>query len=130
MKTRIVCAGTFDKLHTGHLEFFKQSKKLEDNTKLIVIVARDKNSEDKKGKPTTNSEETRLKRIKELEIVDEAVLGYENDLIGRVISLKPDIMALGHDQWAKEEWLEDQFKNRNLNIKIVRMPKFKKNYLD
>jgi len=45
MKTRIVCAGTFDVLHTGHIEYLKSAKALVGDVDLIVIVARDSNSE-------------------------------------------------------------------------------------
>ena len=35
----VMCAGTFDIVHPGHLYFFSEAKKLGD--KLIVVVARD-----------------------------------------------------------------------------------------
>jgi len=127
MKKRIICAGTFDLLHTGHIQYLKRAKALAGNLELIVIVARDDTSEKIKGKKTVNSEEIRLKRIKDLDFVDEAVLGYGGGrVIDRVISLKPDIVALGHDQWAKEDWLHNELIKKGFDVKIVRMPKFEK----
>lgn len=127
MTTRILCSGTFDKLHEGHKEYFRQSKALAKDAELTVIVARDSNSKRIKGKPTINSEELRLKGISELEVVDQAVLGYEGErVIERVISLKPDIIALGHDQWAKEDWLKEELEKEGHIPKIVRMPKYNK----
>ena len=125
--TRILCAGTFDKIHTGHIEYFEKAKKLAEDPYLIIIVARDDNSERIKKKKTINNQKTRLEKVKALNIADEVVLGYEKGkIINRIVNLKPDIVALGYDQWAEEEWLSEELKKRNLNVKIVRMPEFKK----
>ncbi len=128
MKQRIVCSGTFDTIHKGHIEYLRASKALRENSELIVIVARDKNSALIKGKETINKEDVRLEKIKALDFVDEAVLGFKDKskIIDRVVSLKPDVLALGHDQWAKEEWLKEEFSKRNLEIDIVRMQRFDK----
>ncbi|MBT3866266.1 FAD synthase [Candidatus Woesearchaeota archaeon] len=130
MKTRIICAGTFDLLHTGHIKYLKEAKKLAKNSELIVIVARDDNSKRIKKKQTVHDENIRLKLISDLDFVDQAVLGFKSGkIIDRVVSLNPDIIALGHDQWAKEEWLNNELKKQCLNVKIVRMKKFPKKYL-
>jgi len=122
MKTRILCTGTFDKLHTGHISYLKTAKNLKENSELFVIVARDKTSKDIKHKTPKNNEKTRLRRIQLLPFVDKAVLGYEKErILERVKSLKPDIIALGYDQWAREDWLKEKLK-----IKVVRIRKFKK----
>jgi len=131
MKKRIVCAGTFDILHTGHISYFRAAKALVEEAELIVIVARDKNSEKIKGKKSVNGERFRLKKIRDLDFVDKVVLGYEESsrIIDRVVSLKPDIIALGYDQWAKEDWLHDELIKKGLDVKIVRMPEFEKRIL-
>jgi len=127
MVKRIVCAGTFDILHTGHVSYLKAAKALASDSELIVIVARDKNSEKIKGKKTVNKEELRLKRVRDFDFVDRAVLGFgETRIIERVTSLKPDIFVLGHDQWAKKDWLRKELKNRGFDVEIVRMGKFER----
>ena len=126
MKQIIVCSGTFDILHNGHIKYLKAAKALRENLELVVIVARDINSARIKGKETINNEKIRLQKIKALDFVDKAVLGFKDKsmVIDRVVSLKPNILALGHDQWAKEDWLKEEFAKRNFNVEIVRMPKF------
>ena len=42
-RTKIMIFGTFDGLHKGHLNFFKQAKNFIQNSFLIVSIARDKN---------------------------------------------------------------------------------------
>ncbi len=131
MKPRIICSGTFDILHICHIQYLKKAKSLADNAKLIVIVSRDSNSEKIKKKKTIHSEQERLKKIQSLDIVDEAVLGFEGDnFIERIVSLQPDIIALGHDQWAKEEWLKEELQKQGLKVKIVRMLKFEREFLE
>ena len=71
--TTVICFGTFDHLHQGHLNYFLQAKELGDY--LIVVVARDKNT----NKETTYNENQRLKEVKQQQIVDEAVLGDLED---------------------------------------------------
>jgi len=128
---RIVCAGTFDRLHTGHLEYFRKAKALSLKPWLIVIVARDANSERIKGKKTVNDEKSRLKRVRELGIADEVVLGFPGDfVIDRIVSLKPDVIALGFDQWVREDWLSRELEDRGMKVKIVRMSEFEKRFFD
>ena len=62
---KIVCvSGYFDPIHVGHLEYFKNSKKLGD--KLLVIVNNDEQATLKKGKPFMPVDE-RIILINELE---------------------------------------------------------------
>ena len=72
MKT-VMCAGTFDIIHPGHLYFFSEAKKYGD--RLIVVVARDDTSTKFKGKEPKHNERERLEAVRTLEIVDKAVLG-------------------------------------------------------
>jgi FAD synthetase len=131
MATRILCSGTFDRLHTGHVGYMKAAKALASDAELIVIVARDKTSKRIKDKIPKNDEKTRLSRVRRFDFVDKAVLGFLGDkAIKRVVSLSPDILALGHDQWAKEEWLAKELGKSGVNCKIVRMPKFEKRFLN
>ena len=86
--------GTFDVLHPGHLNYFKQALKFGDF--LIVVVARDKNVLKLKGKKPKNNEKIRLKRIKKM--VDKAVLGYVSDRFKIVEKEKPAVICFGYDQ--------------------------------
>ena len=130
MTTRILCAGTFDIVHTGHVAYLKAAKALAQDAELIVIVARDINSNSIKKKPTINNEQSRLSKIKSLDFVNQAVLGKEKSrMLDTVVELHPDIIALGHDQWPNEQKLKEDLKQKGLNVKIVRMPKFEKKQL-
>ena len=121
--TTIICTGTFDMLHAGHLHYFEQAKLL--GSKLIVIVARDKNVEAERGKLPLMNENDRLKLIQNLKIVDKAVLGNENDKLKTVEELKPDIICLCYDQKVDEHALKHELMKRHINTQIVRISSYK-----
>ncbi len=112
--------GTFDILHPGHLDYFKQARKLGDY--LIVVVARDKTSEKIKGKKPKNKEKIRLKRIKKLEMVDKAVLGYVADMFKVIKKEKPAVVCFGYDQKVEKGLVK---KIKKAKIKIKRLKGYK-----
>tara|TARA_Y100000310_G_C20587580_1_gene766267 strand:+ start:407 stop:805 length:399 start_codon:yes stop_codon:yes gene_type:complete len=122
MKT-VMCAGTFDILHKGHLFYLKESKKQGDN--LVVIIARDLNVEKIKDKKPINNEQDRLETIKALEFIDKAILGNKGNIFNIIEEIKPDIICLGYDQKIDEKDLKEELKNRKLNTKIIRIKSFK-----
>jgi len=118
---KIMATGTFDLLHMGHIYYLKEAKKLGD--KLVVVVARDSTVRKLKHEPVT-PEEMRIGIVRELKMVDEAVLGYEDDMYAVVKEIKPDIIALGYDQIHDEKKIENELKKRNLDAQVVRLPKY------
>ena len=70
----VLVTGGFDPLHKGHIEYFKEAKKLGD--KLIVGVNSDEWLTRKKGRPFMPFED-RCAIIKELSIVDK-VIGFDD----------------------------------------------------
>ena len=116
-----MATGTFDLLHMGHIYYLKEAKKLGDV--LIVVVARDSTVRKLKHEPV-NPEDIRLDLIKEVKVVDEAYLGYEDDMYAIVEEIKPDIIALGYDQIHDENVIRRELKKRNLNSKVVRLSEY------
>ncbi len=117
MKT-IMCFGTFDLLHPGHLSYLQQAKQQGDH--LIVVVARDKTKE-KEGKKTLFSEQERLGLVKSLAIVDEAILGHEGNLFKIVQEKNPQIICLGYDHKVKKNFLRQKLSQLGITSKIMRM---------
>ncbi len=118
---KVMATGTFDLLHMGHIYYLKEAKKLGD--RLVVVVARDSTVRKLKHEPIT-PEEMRLDLIKELKIVDEAVLGHKDDMYATVKEIKPDIIALGYDQVHDEKKIEQELKSRKMVARVVRLPKY------
>ncbi len=119
-KKRIVCAGTFDHFHPGHIDFLKQAKVLGDE--LVVIVARDENVKRIKGMMPEHNESQRKESVEKTGIPDKAILGYTDKDIFKILEdLKPDIIALGYDQRVSEERINERLPK----CKIVRLKPFK-----
>src|SRR3989344_1124916 len=121
MKT-VMCFGTFDLLHLGHLNYFQQAKKHGDY--LIVIIARDKTKQMQK-KEIIFSEKERLELVKNLQIVDEAVLGYPDNHFRVIEENKPDVIFLGYDHKVDEKELAKKLQKLGLKPKILRAKPFK-----
>ncbi|MBU0536431.1 MAG: adenylyltransferase/cytidyltransferase family protein [Nanoarchaeota archaeon] len=114
IKTAVVF-GTFDIIHEGHLNFFKQAKKAAGSgSRLVVVVARDSNVIKEKGRPA-HDEKTRLSAVKKLDIVDEAMLGSEIIDFSIINSIRPDIIALGYDQ-ALPQGFDTYIKDKKINV--------------
>jgi len=114
---KVLATGTFEILHPGHLTYLKKAKELGDE--LIVIVARDKMIKHKR-KPVV-PEKQRLEMVQALKIVDKAILGSEKDIFEPVQKIKPDIIALGHDQRFDEDALTEELRKRGLMAEVVRI---------
>jgi FAD synthetase len=108
MKKRVVCAGTFDYLHPGHLDFLRQAKSFGDE--LVVIVARDETVRRIKGFLPTHPDVERKRGIEASGIPDMVVLGNtEGDIFDILTELKPEVLALGYDQRVSEEAISARF---------------------
>jgi FAD synthetase len=119
MIKRVVCAGTFDHLHKGHINFLRQAKGLGDE--LIVIVARDETVKRIKGFLPTHSEEIRKRNVEKTGIPDKVILGnLDTDLFKILEELAPDIIALGYDQRVSEQDIMKRFPK----CKIVRLSSY------
>ncbi|MBI2656933.1 FAD synthase [Candidatus Woesearchaeota archaeon] len=118
MKT-VMCAGTFDTIHPGHLFYLSEAKKYGD--KLIVVVARDGTSEKFKGKKPFHNEKERLEAVRMLNIVDEAVLGRQGNIFDIIKEIKPDVICLGYDQNVQKQQLEDELKKRGIKADVIRV---------
>lgn len=131
-KKVVLASGTFDLLHLGHVRFLEEAKKAGGkNAELIVIVARDSTVKARKGKKPIMPEDQRRALVESLKVVDEAILGWEDFSIDKVIEkLKPDVIAVGHDQDGIENEVLKATKEKDVAIEVVRIGRFGKRELD
>ncbi|MEM0016859.1 MAG: adenylyltransferase/cytidyltransferase family protein [Candidatus Korarchaeum sp.] len=124
MGRKVVVAGTFDILHEGHIKMLWEAKSLAgEDGELIVIVARDENVRRFKKRDPVLDESARAYIVKNLKPVDRVVIG-ERDPLDSIMKLRPDVIALGYDQWADEGWLKEELGRRGLRVEVVRLPRF------
>lgn len=116
--------GTFDGLHEGHLNFFKQAK--EHGDFLIAVAGRDVNIKKIKGRFPKKRDRERLSELQKCKLVDKAVLGYEDDSYKTIETLEPDVICLGYDQKSFSLNLKKELKKRGLlAVEIYRMKPYK-----
>ena len=116
--------GTFDGLHPGHLDFFKQARKLAGKTLqpfLIVSIARDKNVKRIKGELPLLDEKKRMALVKNSHLIDKVVLSGLRNHIPHILKENPDIIALGYDQ---RDYIQNLKKDLR-NVKITRLKSYK-----
>lgn len=120
--TRIMVFGTFDMLHEGHLDLFRQARALASAPRLIVSVARDRSVARIKGAAPRRSEAERLELVRACPLVDETVLGDESGYIEHIKRAAPHILALGYDQAGEYvEHLERDLAAAGIAARIVRL---------
>jgi len=133
LKRRIVLAtGAFDLLHYGHLSFLQEAKRAGGrNARLVVIVARDRTVEARKGKKPVVPEDQRRALIEALKPVDDAILGFEDMNYEAVIEkLKPSIIAIGYDQDDIKKSVEDLTRRKRMKIRIFQAKRFAVDEID
>lgn len=116
--SRVMVFGTFDGLHPGHLNFFKQAKSY--GSDLIIVIARDKNVVSIKGHLPKYSEKERLLAVKKLfKNIDyvTVLLGQVKNPYAIIEKHKPKIICLGYDQAG----FADNLKNEYPVIKVIRL---------
>lgn len=126
MSKRVLIFGTFDGFHHGHQFVVDEAAKK--GTELVVAVARDTHVRTLKNKEPRNSEQARLTRVRENPHVSRALLSDE--VLGSyqiLDDVQPDVIALGFDQLALKEDLEQWMKQHNRNFLIEMLPHYEPN---
>ena len=122
---RVLVFGTFDGLHLGHESFLKQAREL--GNELHVIVARDETVTKVKGKEPELKELDRLHLLQNNISVTEAHLGNLDDKYKLIGKIKPNVIALGYDQFVFTYRLHKVLIDFRLNAEIVRLDPYKPN---
>ncbi len=115
----VMAFGTFDLFHAGHENYLRQAKELGDY--LIVIIARDETVQKIKGRAPSHNERQRLKNVKISEIADKVVLGYKGDKHKVLRKFRPNVIALGYDQFVFTQRLEKTLIDLKLGAEVVRL---------
>jgi len=132
MTTTVLTSGAFDLIHYGHIRLLEEAKRLGGpDARLVVIVARDQTVKKRKGRKPVFPEDQRRALVEALKMVDEALLGYEDlDMASVIEKIKPDIIAVGHDQEDIEKQVRRVVEEKGLNLRIIKIRKFGKSDLN
>lgn len=125
-KETVMVFGAFDGVHSGHLYYLQEAKKL---GSLIVAIARDCSPWHYKV-AFKLPEEERLKTVEMLGIAEKVVLGSETDPLERIKELKPSVVAITPYHQVTKNNLEKIFKEHKINTKVVLIPIYRKGLYD
>ncbi len=137
MQTKVLVFGTFDGLHEGHKDFFRQALrqaqgKLNEKPYLVAVIGRDSTIVKTKGRLPKYGEQERLKVVQDSGLVNEARLGNEAPPGGKldpykvVEEVNPDIICLGYDQTFFADKLAEELPKRGLEkVKVERLKAYK-----
>lgn len=123
--TTVLVFGTFDPLHEGHREFFRQAKALGD--RLVVGVARDVAIRSQKKREPYESESLRQQAVAQAPEVDQAVLGNTDPTQYQLLREQTyDVIALGYDQPPEEAEVRRLLQGLGKSqVKVVRLHAYK-----
>ena len=117
--------GTFDYLHAGHENMFKQARKLGDE--IITVIARDKTVKKIKGCLSDHNEKERKANLEETGWSNKVIFGNQKDKMQVIKDYRPDVIALGYDQFAFTYQLEKLLIDIKLDAEIIRLEPFQPN---
>ena len=113
-------AGVYDLFHVGHLNLFKNAKRLCD--KLIVGVSTDKLVMSYKGKRAMIPFEDRIEIVRSCKYVDAAVPQYDMDKLAACKKLKADVLFVGDDWHGTNKWRDYEAQFAACGIRIIYFP--------
>jgi glycerol-3-phosphate cytidylyltransferase len=119
----VFTAGTFDLVHSGHVNFLRQCAEFGDVT---LVLNTDEFIERYKGKPPVMSYSERFEVLSEFRSVKNIFPNWANENCAAVVDdLRPDIIAVGSD-WARKDYYKqmsfDQDWLDERNIKLLYIP--------
>ena len=115
----VLAGGVFDIIHPGHINTLNAAKKLGDV--LVVVVATDKTAVKMKKREPLHNAQLRQELVSSLNMVDLCIIGDEEDIFKTVDLVKPQIIALGHDQTHQEKFITEGCKKINLDVEVARL---------
>jgi FAD synthetase len=115
----VFIGGGFELIHYGHVYTISKARGLGDV--LVVSVARDSTIRKRKKREPLINEEDRVRLLSSLREVDAAILGVEGDIYVTLEKVKPDIVALGYDQYHMEKEVRREATRRGMKLKVVRL---------
>lgn len=126
MTVTVLASGVFDLLHYGHIRFLEEAKRQAGpDSRLVVIIARDSTVTKLKGRRPVIPEDQRRALVEALEVVYEALLGYEEmDLEAVIERINPDVIAVGYDQDEIERLTRRIVEEKGLKLRVVRIGRF------
>jgi len=93
-KTVVLCHGTFDLMHTGHIRYLQRAK--QEGDVLMVTITGDAYVNKGPGRPVFN-EQLRAENLAALACVDFVAINHEVTAVELLHEIQPNVYAKGSD---------------------------------
>jgi cytidyltransferase-like protein len=103
MVQKVFVSGSFDMLHSGHIEFFREAAQYGD---LYVALGSDKTIFELKGRSTVNTEQERLFMVKAVSFVKDVFISRGSGILdfeAELREMKPDYFIVNADGHTSEK---------------------------
>lgn len=114
---KVLVFGTFDNLHPGHIHFLTEAKRFGE---LYISVSSDESAIQRKGKNPIHNVAQRIEALQNLGIATEVSEGDKTlNSWTDLKRIKPNIIALGFDQYGLKTALADIQAEFGFDIKVI-----------
>lgn len=116
-------SGVYDLFHAGHLNIFKNAKKLCDY--LVVAVSTDDVVKNNKNKEPIIPFKERLEIVSSIKFVDEAVPQTDYSIEGKINAVKQfnvDVVFVGSDWKGTEKWNLIEKRLKEIGCDVIYLP--------
>lgn len=96
----VLCHGTFDLMHTGHIRYLQRARK--EGDVLLVTLTADEYVNKGPGRPVFN-EQLRAENLAALECVDLVAINYAVTAVDALHKIRPDIYAKGSEYRSHDD---------------------------
>jgi len=124
---RVYTGGTFDLFHVGHVRLLERCREISgESGTVIVSLNTDEFIEQYKGKPPIISYQDRAEILLSCKYVDQVIWNSGGaDSKPAILSVKPDVIAIGSD-WARKDYYKQMDFTQDwldkLNISLIYIP--------
>jgi len=119
----IYTQGSFDLIHSGHLNLLKKCRKLAGKQgKVIIAILSDKAYEKYRGHKLAKTFFERSKVMEAIEYVDLVIESDNRNTIKEIKKYKVDLVIVGTDWVGKDLYKQYQMKPRELDPLLVYVP--------
>lgn len=115
----VMLGGAFEIIHPGHIVALTEARQL-GNT-VVVVVATDENVQKNKGRPPVTNQALRVGLVSSLRQVDLALPGNKGSIYEILLTIRPDIVALGYDQHHSADVIVKEAARRGVQITAARL---------
>lgn len=114
--------GSFDILHSGHINLLKKCRKLAGDGKVVVSLLSDESYEKYRKYPPAKQFKDRKALLESIIYVDEVIEGDNRKTSKEIKKIKPDLVVVGSDWASKDIYTQYRMNRKELDPLLAFSP--------